>query len=67
MSAQLDVAQLRAGTPGCNHVIHFNQAGAGLPPAEVADAMRSRIELEARHGPMETASSGEEIKAPTAD
>ncbi|MFG6083164.1 aminotransferase class V-fold PLP-dependent enzyme [Paracoccus litorisediminis] len=63
MSAQLDVAQLRAGTPGCNHVIHFNQAGAGLPPAEVADAMRSRIELEARHGPMETASSGEEIKA----
>ena len=46
----IDVARLRAETPGAANVIHFNNAGAALMPTPVIDAMRSHLELEAQIG-----------------
>jgi len=46
----MDIAALRADTPGCAEVLHFNNAGAGLMPQPVIDALTSHIHLEARIG-----------------
>jgi cysteine desulfurase/selenocysteine lyase len=46
----IDVAQARAETPGCEHVVHLNNAGASLPPQSVLDAVIGHLELEARVG-----------------
>jgi selenocysteine lyase/cysteine desulfurase len=46
----IDIAKTRADTPGVNHVLHFNNAGAALPPAIVTKAVIEHLELEARIG-----------------
>ncbi len=51
----LDVAALRADTPGCEHVIHLNNAGSSLQPRPVAEAVRSYLDDEIRGGGYETA------------
>jgi selenocysteine lyase/cysteine desulfurase len=51
--ATLDVERARALTPGCQHVVHLNHAGASLPPQPVLDAMVGHLELEARIGAYE--------------
>ena len=51
----LDLERLRADTPGASERIHFNNAGAGLMPKPVLDAMTSHLELEARIGGYEAA------------
>ncbi|WP_138472027.1 aminotransferase class V-fold PLP-dependent enzyme [Poseidonocella sp. HB161398] len=58
MTAPLDIAALRAATPACAKLVHFNQAGAGLPPASVLEAMARQMEREAAEGPMEAAAEG---------
>ena len=37
------VAQLRAETPGCEHRLHLNTAGAGLPPNRVLEAVTDHL------------------------
>jgi selenocysteine lyase/cysteine desulfurase len=46
----IDVERARRETPGCEHVVHLNNAGAALPPQAVLDAMFGHLELEARIG-----------------
>src|SRR6266700_1414576 len=51
------VAQLRADTPGCEHRLHLNTAGAGLPPGRVLKAVTDHLLREAQQGPMEAAAA----------
>lgn len=42
----LDLDAIRADTPGADSVIHFNNAGSSLPPAQVVDAMVDYLRAE---------------------
>lgn len=50
-----DLLSLRADTPGTQHVIHVNNAGAALMPKPVIDAITQHIALEAEIGGYEAA------------
>ena len=51
----MDLARMRADTPGCERCIHLNNAGAGLMPASVLAAVQDHLGLEARVGGYEAA------------
>jgi selenocysteine lyase/cysteine desulfurase len=48
--SQIDVARVRAETPGCSEVLHFNNAGASLPPDVVYQAVVDHLKLERSTG-----------------
>ncbi|PNB48133.1 aminotransferase [Pseudomonas sp. GW456-12-10-14-LB2] len=50
-----DLSRLRAATPGCAQVIHFNHAGASLPSQATLVAVIEQLQHEALGGPMEAA------------
>jgi len=50
-----DLARWRADTPGCERLVHLNNAGAALQPAPVRQAVRDHLDLEHRLGGYEAA------------
>ncbi len=51
----IDVDKARRETPGCGHVVHFNNAGASLTPQPVLDAYLGHLHQESRIGGYEAA------------
>ncbi len=56
----LDVVKLRADTPGCGHVVHLDNAGAGLMPRPVLDAVVGHLRREADIGGYQAADDAQE-------
>ena len=56
----LDLARLRAETPGCASRIHFNNAGSGLMATPVLEAITEYLKLETELGGYEAADAREE-------
>lgn len=56
--SEQEVQLLRAATPGCAQVIHFNHSGASLPSQTTLDAIIGQLNREALSGPMEAAAYG---------
>jgi cysteine desulfurase/selenocysteine lyase len=55
VSDGIDLARARADTPGCREVAHLNNAGAGLVPSPVLNAVVDHLRREAEIGGYEAA------------
>lgn len=49
----LDIETIRAETPGCAVVTHFNHSSCSLPPAIMTRRITDHLQREALHGPSE--------------
>ncbi|MCZ6668286.1 MAG: aminotransferase class V-fold PLP-dependent enzyme [Gammaproteobacteria bacterium] len=56
----IDLAAVRADTPACKNLLHFNNAGASLTPQPVYDAVIAHLDLEQRIGAYEAEEAASE-------
>ena len=56
---RIDVGLARRDTPGCERVVHLNNAGASLQPRQVLDATIAHLRLEAEIGGYEAAAQAD--------
>jgi selenocysteine lyase/cysteine desulfurase len=59
-TVSLELARWRSDTPGCNHLVHLNNAGAALMPRPVRDAILEHLNLEQELGGYEAADAQSE-------
>ncbi len=55
-----DVARARRDTPGCDEVVHFNNAGSSLMPEVVYETVKRHLDSEYRMGGYEAADANSE-------
>ncbi len=60
MPTSINVVRARRETPGCERVLHFNNAGAALMPAPVIDTVMAHLERESQAGGYEAADEAHE-------
>ena len=60
MNVPLNIESIRRDTPGCENMVHLNNAGSSLPPQSVTQSMIDHLKLESQMGGYEAFDAAQE-------